>query len=81
MRSHLFTDTQDFDGEYACPPEMICICLRLDRAFYLDLCRRAAAEGLTTGQYMQHTIKAWQALVQSTGPESKTSGPYTGPEQ
>lgn len=69
MKSSLFTDTQDFDGEYACPPEMICVCLRLDRDFYLRLCRRAAAEGMTTGQYMQHAVRSWESLT--LGAENK----------
>ncbi len=62
MRSHLFTDTQDFDSHWTCPPDQICICLRMDRDFYFGICNRAASQGLTTGQYMEQTIKAWLAL-------------------
>jgi len=63
LKSHLFTDTQDFDSHWACPPDKICVYLRLDRDFYLGLCNRAANEGLTTGQYMEQTVRAWEALA------------------
>ncbi len=63
MKSHLFTDTQDFDSQWTCPPDKISVCLRLDKDFYLGLCRRAANEGLTTGQYMEQTVRAWEALA------------------
>ena len=62
MKSHLFTDTQDFDSQWVCPPDKICVCLRLDKQFYQDLCCHAASQGLTTGQYMEKTVKAWEAL-------------------
>ncbi len=84
MKSHLFTDTQDFDREWACPPDKICVCLRLDRQFYQDLCSRAAMKGLTSSQYMEQSVKAWEALAESVPhalADSKSpAGGYTGPE-
>jgi hypothetical protein len=80
----LFTDTQDFDREWACPPDKICVCLRLDRQFYQDLCNHAALKGLTSGQYMEQTVKAWEALADSvpnvlTEPKPPAGG-YSGQE-
>ncbi len=84
MRSSLFTDTQDFDKEWACPPDKICVCLRLDRQFFEDLCYRAAGQGLTSSQYMEQTIKAWEALsgsLPNTTPGTNLpAGGFTGPE-
>jgi hypothetical protein len=84
LKSHLFTDTQDFDSQWACPSDKICICLRLDRNFYFDLCSRAAGLNLTTGQYMEQTVKSWEALEKgpnnaSTGIQS-AQGMHPGPE-
>ncbi len=84
MKSHLFTDTQDFDSQWACPPDKICVCLRLDRQFYQDLCSLAATAGMTTGQYMEKAVKAWEALSRSVpGMESGSTpqpGNYMGPK-
>ena len=84
MKSNLFTDTQDFDRQWACPPDKICVCLRLDRQFYQDLCNRAAAKGLTSSQYMEQTVTAWEALAESVPqvmPETRlNTGGYAGPE-
>ncbi len=83
MKSNLFTDTQDFDRQWACPPDKICVCLRLDRQFYQDLCCHAASQGLTTGQYMEQTVKAWEALSGSLPTAAPGTQPpalgYTGP--
>jgi hypothetical protein len=78
LKSHLFTDTQDFDREWACPPDKICICLRLDRQFYQDLCNRAAMKGLTSSQYMEQTVKAWEALAESVPNALSESRPPAG---
>ena len=84
MKSHLFTDTQDFDRQWTCPPDKICVCLRLDRQFYQNLCQSASNAGLTTGQYMEKAVKAWEALALGItavppGPIPQT-GSHAGPE-
>ncbi len=83
MKSHLFTDTQDFDRQWACPPDKVCVCLRLDKQFYQDLCGRAASQGLTTGQYMEKTVRAWEALEGSlpiAAAGAPPAGEFTGSE-
>ncbi len=77
MKSHLFTDTQDFDSQLACPPDKICVCLRLDKQFYQDLCFHAANEGLTTGQYMEKKVRAWEALEGSLPTSAASTKPLT----
>ena len=77
MRSHLFTDTQDFDSHWTCPEDKICVCLRLNKDFYQKMCSRAAHEGLTTGQYMEQTVKAWEALHTSAPNEMPGGKPLS----
>lgn len=71
MKSRLFTDTQDFDKECGCPPDMICVCIRIDGRFYQELCQRAAARGLSTGQYIMWACRS------DSGPEAEW-GPCPG---
>ena len=63
VKDRLFWGNRGMDGELACPPDKICVCLRLSKAFYLEVCRRAAREGTTTGEYIEGSLRAWEALA------------------
>lgn len=57
MKSRFFKDTQGL-CEYRCPPEQVCICLRMDRAAYERIIREAGRLGMTSGEYIQRMAEA-----------------------
>lgn len=54
MKSRFFKDTQGLGECYTrCPPDQLCICLRMNRAVYGQLLQEAARLNMTGGQYIQ----------------------------
>ena len=54
MKSRFFKDTQGLGECYTrCPPDRVCICLRMNRAVYGQLLQEAARLNMTGGQYIQ----------------------------
>lgn len=56
MKSKFFKDTQGL-CEYRCPPDQVCICLRMDKAAYERLIAQAGRLGLTSGAYIQRMVE------------------------
>lgn len=56
MKSKFFKDTQGL-CEYRCPPDQVCICLRMDKAAYERLVTEAGRLGLTSGAYIQQMVE------------------------
>lgn len=56
MKSKFFKDTQGL-CEYRCPPDQVCICLRMDKAAYERLIVQAGRLGLTSGAYIQRMVE------------------------
>lgn len=59
MKSKFFKDTQGL-CEYRCPPDQVCICLRMDKAAYERLIAQAGRLGLTSGAYIQRMVEGTQ---------------------
>ncbi len=57
MKSRFFKDTQGL-CEYRCPPEQVCICLRMDREAYGRILREAERLGISSGAYIQRMVEA-----------------------
>lgn len=65
MKSKFFKDTQGLGECYTrCPPGMVCICLRMDRAVYGQLLREAGQWGITSGEYIQRLME-WHSGIQA----------------
>ena len=56
MKSKFFKDTQGL-CEYRCPPDQVCICLRMDKAAYQQLLTEAGRQGLSSGEYIQRMME------------------------
>lgn len=56
MKSKFFKDTQGL-CEYRCPPDQVCICLRMDRAAYERILREAGQQGISSGMYIQKLLE------------------------
>lgn len=58
MKSKFFKDTQGLGECYTrCPPDMVCICLRMKRRAYGQLLREAGQLGITSGEYIQRLME------------------------
>lgn len=65
MKSKFFKDTQGLGECYTrCPPGVVCICLRMDRAAYEQLLREAEQLGITSGEYIQRLLE-WHSGMQA----------------
>ena len=63
MKSKFFKDTQGLGECYTrCPPDRVCICLRMDRVVYGQLLREAGQLGITSGDYIQRLME-WHSMT------------------
>jgi hypothetical protein len=56
MKSKFFKDTQGL-CEYRCPPDQVCICLRMDKAACERLITEAGRLGISSGAYIQRMLE------------------------
>ncbi len=58
MKSRFFKDTNGLGERYTrCPPDQLCICLRMNRAVYARLLREAGQLNMTSGEYIQRLME------------------------
>jgi hypothetical protein len=77
VKSRFFKDTQGLGECYTrCPPDQLCICLRMSRTACGQLMRQAARLNMTTGRYIQLLLEERSGLVEErSGLQEERSGP------